>query len=204
MLVVTGAVAEAQQQANKVPRIGYLTLASPSPNLARREAFLEGLRHLGYVEGQNIMIEYRYAEEQKQNSLISLKVKLVFFKVDVIAAGGTQVNLIAKKATGTIPIVMLNSDDPLGSGLVESLARPGGNVTGLSTISQELSGKRLELFREAFPKVRRLALPVVHCERSGFSRNAGSGADFQFFKIQRKWLEISTYRGFEQHTCSGN
>ena len=188
ILFAVGIIAEAQQQANKVPRIGYLTLASPSPNLARREAFLEGLRHLGYVEGQNIMIEYRYAESRSER-LPNLAAELVGLKVDVIAAGGTQVNLVAKKATGTIPIVMLNSDDPLGSGLVESLARPGGNVTGLSTISQELSGKRLELFREAFPKVRRLAVLWYTASDPAF-RETQAAALTLGFKIQS--LEIRT------------
>jgi putative ABC transport system substrate-binding protein len=156
--------------------------------LARREAFLEGLRNLGYVEGQNIMIEYRYAESRSER-LPDLAAELVGLKVDVIVAGGTQVNLVAKKATGTIPIVMLNSDDPLGSGLVESLARPGGNVTGLSTISQELSGKRLELFREAFPKVRRLAVLWYIASDPAF-RETQAAALTLGFKIQS--LEIRT------------
>jgi ABC-type uncharacterized transport system substrate-binding protein len=156
VLLAVAVIAEAQQP-RKVPVIGYLTLASASSNLPRREAFREGLRNLGYVEGQNIIIEYRYAESRAER-LHELAADLVGLKVDIIVAGGTQVNLAAKKATGTIPIVMANADDPVGSGLVESLARPGNNVTGLSTMSVELGGKRLELFREAFPKVRRLAV----------------------------------------------
>jgi ABC-type uncharacterized transport system substrate-binding protein len=156
VLLAVAVIAEAQQP-RKVPVIGYLTLASASSNLPRREAFREGLRNLGYVEGQNIIIEYRYAESRAER-LHELAADLVGLKVDIIVAGGTQVNFAAKKATGTIPIVMANADDPVGSGLVESLARPGNNVTGLSTMSVELGGKRLELFREAFPKVRRLAV----------------------------------------------
>jgi putative ABC transport system substrate-binding protein len=145
------------QQSRKIPRVGYLTLASASSNLPRREAFRDGLRNLGYIEGQNINIEYRYADS-KTDRLSELAADLVRLQVDVIVAGGTQVNLAAKKATSTIPIVMANADDPLGSGLVQSLAKPGGNVTGLSSMSLELNGKRLELLREAFPKARRLAV----------------------------------------------
>ncbi len=156
VMLTTVSFAEAQQAA-KIPRIGYLTLASAAANLPRREAFLEGLRNLGYIEGQNIVIEYRYADSNAER-LAELAADFVRLKVDLIVAGGTQVNLVAKKATGTIPIVMANADDPVGSGLIESLARPGGNVTGLSSMSAELNSKRLELFREAFPKIRTLAV----------------------------------------------
>ena len=155
-VLVTVAPAGAQQS-RKIPRIGYLTLASLSSNLPRRDAFVAGLRDLGYVEGQNINIDYRYAES-KAERLSELAADLVRLNVDVIVAGGTQVNVIAKKATSTIPIVMTNTDDPVGSGLVESLGRPGGNVTGLSSMSVELNGKRLELFKEAFPKVHNLGV----------------------------------------------
>jgi putative tryptophan/tyrosine transport system substrate-binding protein len=107
------------QQTTKIPRIGYLTLASPTSNLSRREAFRDGLRNLGYIEGQNINIEYRYADS-RTDRLPELAADLVRLQVDVIVAGGTQVNLAAKKATSTIPIVMANTDDPLGSGLVKA------------------------------------------------------------------------------------
>src|SRR5215510_4424501 len=148
--------AEAQQP-KKIPRIGYLGQGAPSPNSPNLEAFREGLRQLGYVEGQNIIIEYRYAESRTER-FPELAADLVRLKVDIIVATGTRANLAAKKATSTIPIVMAVSSDPLGSGLVESLARPGGNVTGFSSMGADLSGKRLELFREAFPKVRCLAV----------------------------------------------
>jgi len=150
-------LAKAQQPAGKVPRIAYLTFGSSSSSAPRREAFREGLRKLNYIEGQNIIVEYRYADS-KADLLAEQIAELIQLKVDVIVAGGTQANVEVKKATSTIPIVIANSDDPLGSGLVESLARPGGNATGLSSMSQELSGKRLELFKEVFPKVRRLAV----------------------------------------------
>jgi len=167
------------QQHGKIPRIGYLTLASSSSNLPRREAFREGLRHLGYIEGQNINIEYRYADSRTER-LSELVADLVRLEVDVIVAGGTQVNLAAKKATGTIPIVMANADDPLGSGLVESLARPGTNVTGLSSMSLELTGKRLELLREAFPKIRRLAVLWHTLSNPAFKETQGAAAPLGF------------------------
>jgi putative ABC transport system substrate-binding protein len=156
LLLASVHLAEAQQS-KKVPRIGYLTLGSISSSSPRREAFREGLRNLGYVEGQNIIVEYRYADG-KTERLPELASEMVRLNLDVIVAGGTQVNLAVKKATDKIPIVMANTDDPLGSGLVDSLARPSRNITGFSSMSQELSGKRLELFREAFPKVRRVAV----------------------------------------------
>jgi putative ABC transport system substrate-binding protein len=170
--------AEAQQAA-KIPRIGYLTLASASSNLPRREAFLHGLRNLGYIEGQNVNIEYRYANS-RTDRLPELAADLVRIQVDVIVAGGTQVNLAAKKATNTIPIVMANADDPLGSGLVQSLARPGANVTGLSSMSLELNGKRLELFREAFPKVRRLAVLWHTLSNPAFRETQAAAAPLGF------------------------
>src|SRR5262252_9500205 len=145
------------QQPKKIPRIGYLSLGSVSSSLPRREAFREGLRNLGYVEGQNITIEYGYAESNAER-LANLANAMVHGKLDVIVAGGTQVNLAVKKITDTIPVVMANTDDPLGSGLVESLAKPGKNITGLSSMSLELDGKRLELLTQAFPKVRRLGV----------------------------------------------
>jgi putative ABC transport system substrate-binding protein len=166
MLLALCAFAEAQQ-AKKIPRIGYLSLGSASSSSPRREAFREGLRNLGYVEGQNIIIEYGYAESNAER-LADLANDMVRLKLDVIVAGGTQVNLAVKKTTDTIPIVMANTDDPLGSGLVESLARPGKNITGLSSMSQELSGKRLELLKESFPKVRRLGVLWYTPSNSGF------------------------------------
>src|SRR5213595_2221995 len=147
--------AEAQQAA-KVARIGYL-----SPNLAAsphpREAFLQGLRDLGYVEGRNLVIEYRDAEG-KVERLPALAAELVALKVDVIVASGTLAALAAKQATKTVPIVFSPAGDPVGSGLVASLAQPGGNVTGLSAFAPELVGKRLELLKQTIPGVSRVAV----------------------------------------------
>src|SRR5215468_9999430 len=132
-------IAEAQQL-KKVPRIGYLSATSPSVNPTRIEAFRHGLRELGYVEGKNIVIEWRYGEE-KLDRLPALAAELVRLKVDVIVTRGPASTRAAKQATVTIPIVMAQDDDPVGSGFVASLARPGGNITGLSTLAPELSGK---------------------------------------------------------------
>ena len=138
------------QQPTKVPRIGFLVAVSPSASAARAEAFRQGLRELGYVEGKNIVIESRYAEG-KLNRLPALAAELVRLKVDIIVTAGGQATRAAKEATPTIPIIMTNDPDPVGSGFVASLARPGGNITGLSTVAPELSGKRLELLREVVP-----------------------------------------------------
>ena len=156
VLLAVAAIAEAQQ-AKKVPRIGYLTGSSPSARSARIEAFGQGLRELGYVEGKNIVIEYRYAEG-KLDRMTELAADLVRLNVEVIVTGGPLVTRAAKEATTTIPIVMTQDADPVGSGFVASLARPGGNITGLSTLSPEINGKRLELLKEIVPKLSRVAV----------------------------------------------
>jgi putative tryptophan/tyrosine transport system substrate-binding protein len=150
--------AEAQQP-KKISRIGYLSSAEPARDSARAEAIRLALRELGYIEGQNIVIEYRYAGG-KFDRLTDLAAELVRLKVDIIVvAGGDDVIRAAKNATKTIPIVMVGLGiDPVKAGLVESLARPGGNVTGLTNLGPELGGKRLELFKEAVPKLARVAV----------------------------------------------
>ena len=151
-------IAEAQQP-KKVPRIGYLSASDPASESTRSEAILLALRELGYIEGQNIAIEYRYAEG-KFDRLPDLAAELVRLKVDIIVvAGGNRTVRAAKNATKTIPIVMTGGGiDPVEVGLVESLAHPGGNVTGLTNLPSELGGKRLELLREAVPKLARVAV----------------------------------------------
>jgi putative ABC transport system substrate-binding protein len=148
--------AEAQQPA-KTPRIGILMSGSPEPRRAVLEAFREGLRDLGYVEGKNIAIEYRYSEGRDER-LPELAAELVRLKVDIIVTSGIPPPLAAKKATKTIPIVMGVVGDAIGTGLVDSLARPGGNVTGLTLLGPELSGKRLEILKETLPKLSRVAV----------------------------------------------
>jgi putative ABC transport system substrate-binding protein len=159
-LIVAGALlaapfaAEAQQAA-KIARIGYLR-SSLGDNPHPPEAFRQGLRDLGYVEGRNLVIEYREADG-KAERLLARAAELVALKVDVIVASGTLAALAAKQATRTLPIVFSPAGDPVGSGLVTSLARPGGNVTGLSAFAPELVGKRLELLKQAVPGVGRVA-----------------------------------------------
>jgi len=155
-LLAAPLAAEAQQAA-KIARIGYLA-ASLAANPHLREAFRQGLHDLGYVEGRNVAIEYRDAEG-KYDRLPALAAELVALKVDVILAGGTPQALAAKQATRTLPIVFLGVTDPVTSALVTSLARPGGNATGLSMLaSPEIVGKRLELLTQAVPGVTRVAV----------------------------------------------
>ncbi len=158
-VVISGWVnlAAAQQQTGKIHRIGYLAGASLAAIPERVEAFRQGLRELGYVEGKNIVIEFRWAGG-KLARIPALAAELVHRKVDVIVTVGTLSTRAAKKATSTIPIVMAQDPDPIRNGFVASLARPGGNVTGLSKLFSELSGKRLELLRETIPKLSRLAI----------------------------------------------
>jgi putative ABC transport system substrate-binding protein len=156
LAISLGVAAEAQQPA-RIPRIGILIAASTSFYSARVEALRQRLRELGYVEGKNIVIEYRYAEG-KLERLPDLAAELVRLKVNVIVTAPTQAALAAKKASATIPIVFTDiASDPAGIGLVSSLARPGGNITGLNVMAPDLNGKRLELLKEAFPKVARVA-----------------------------------------------
>jgi putative tryptophan/tyrosine transport system substrate-binding protein len=147
------------QQPKKVPRIGYLSTTDLSRESARSEAIRLGLRERGFIEGQNIAFEYQYAEG-KLDRLPALAAELVRLQVDIIVvAGGATVIRPVMNATKTIPIVMLTGgDDPVEAGLVESLARPGGNVTGITNLSRELGGKRLELLKEAVPKLVRVAV----------------------------------------------
>jgi len=149
-------VAHAQGPA-KIPRIGYLGGSSYTANLARFDAFRQGLRDLGYTEGKNIVIDWRYAEG-KLDRLPALAAELVRLKVDVIVSAAPPITRAAKQASATIPIVMAFDDDPVGSGFVASLARPGGNITGLSSLSPEMTGKQLELLKEIIPNLSRVGV----------------------------------------------
>jgi len=152
----TAPFAAKAQQATQVARIGCLA-TNPAISTRLREAFVQGLRDLGYIEGRNLVIEYRDADG-KVERLPALAAELVALKVDVIVASGTLAALAARRATKTLPIVFSPAGDPVGSGLVTSLARPGGNVTGLSAFAPELVGKRLELLKEAVPGISRVAV----------------------------------------------
>jgi len=157
-LTLSGAVVHAQQE-KKVSRIGYLSDSAPARETARSEAMGLALRELGYIEGNNIVMEYRYAAG-KVDRAPELASELVRLKVDIILiAGGPTQSRAAKNATTTIPIIMMGDGaDPVETGLVESLARPGGNVTGITLLNRELGGKRLELLKEAVPKLARVAV----------------------------------------------
>jgi len=147
----------AAQQANKPPRIGFLGAAFRTSNPARHEAFRQGLRALGWVEGKNITIEYRFADG-KRDRLLELAYELVNLKVELIVTGGPAPTRAVKEANIAVPIVMGFDNDPVGSGFVASLARPGGNITGLSTLSPEISGKQLELLKETDRRLVRVAV----------------------------------------------
>ena len=148
--------AEMQAEA-KLPRIGYMIAVTPAASANRVKEFQQGLRELGYIEKKNIALDYRYADG-KLDRLPALARELVQLKVDVIVTAGGQATRAAKQATSTIPIVMTNDADPVGSGFIASLARPGGNITGLSTLAPELGGKRLEILREIISKLSRVAV----------------------------------------------
>jgi putative ABC transport system substrate-binding protein len=181
------------QQAKKVPRIGVL---SSNPSFASFPGFRQGLRELGYVEGKNIIIEYPKAEGNFTGAP-ARAAELMRLKVDVIVTAGATNTRAAKEATTTIPIVFLQDPDPVGNGFVTSLARPGGNITGLSSMTADLSGKRLELLKEVLPKLSRVAV-------LGNSANAGNGTQLreteraaEAFKMPLQYLDILSPKDIE-------
>jgi putative ABC transport system substrate-binding protein len=186
--------AEAQQP-KKIPRIGFLW-ASRGASPAARAGIHQGLRNLGYIDGQNVTIEYRYAEG-KFERLPVLAAELVRLNVDVIVTGGSTATRAAKEATSTIPIVMTNDNDPVASGFVASLARPGGNITGLSTLRPEISGKRLELLKETVPGLSRVA--VFGASDNPGNPQALSEAELaaSALKIQLQYLDIRSPKDIE-------
>jgi putative ABC transport system substrate-binding protein len=147
----------AAQQAKQVPRIGYLAAVSASADAPRLQAFRQGLRDLGYVEGQNIVVDYRH-EDREFERLPRLAAELVGLKIDLLVAVTTNAALAAKQAAGTIPIVFMGVTDPISAGLAQTLARPGGNSTGITNMAAVLAGKRLELLKEMIPGVARVAV----------------------------------------------
>jgi ABC-type uncharacterized transport system substrate-binding protein len=186
----------AAQQPTKVPRIGFLASSSSSANAARVEAFRKGLRELGYVEGKNIVIEYRYAEG-KLDRLRELAAELVRLKVDVIVASGSTSTGAVKEVTTTIPIIMGFTNDPVGNGFVASLARPGGNITGLSTLAPEISGKQLELLKEIAPGLSRVAV----LGNSTTPGNAQARREIELaagaLKVQLQYLDVLATKDIE-------
>jgi putative ABC transport system substrate-binding protein len=180
--------AEAQQP-TKTSRIAFINASSPSAILARYEAFRHGLRELGYVEGKNITIEYRYAEG-KLDRLREIMAELVRLKVDLIVTAGPSATRAAKEATSSIPIVMALDYDPIGNGFVASLARPGGNITGLSAVYPEMSGKQLELLKEIVPGLAQVAVigtstqpGNAHAVRETELAAAGFGVKLQYLDV---------------------
>src|SRR5215831_2570834 len=175
------------QQTTKIFGIGFLT--GGGHDSGRNEAFRQGLRELGYVEGRNIVIQWR-AAERKPGGLAALATELVRLKVDVIVVTGLGDLRAAKEATATIPIVMVVDSDPVRSGFIASLARPGGNITGLSTLAPELSGKRLELLKETVPRLSRVAA-------FGTSTSVGTGQELTevelaagVFGVKLQYLDV--------------
>ena len=195
LLFALSSLAQAQQP-KTVARIGYLETTPIAANLARIEAFREGLRELGYIEGKNIVLELRTAEG-KADRLPALAAELVRLKVDVIVTGGPAGTRIAKKATSTIPVVMTFDNDPVGSGFAASLARPGGNITGLSVMAPEISGKQLEFLKEIVPKLSRLTV-VGSSAEPGYAQTlkeaelvAGT------LKVQLHYLDVTAPKDIE-------
>ncbi len=180
--------AEGQAPA-KLPRIGFLTAVPLSVMSARTEAFRQGLRELGYVEGKSIVIEWRSAEGMPDR-LPSLAAELVRLKVDVIVTGGPSATRPAKAATETIPIVITNDGDPVANGFVASLARPGGNITGLSTLSPEVYGKQLELLREIVPRLARVAVLGTSSDPGNAQALRETERAAQALRVQLQYLDI--------------
>jgi putative tryptophan/tyrosine transport system substrate-binding protein len=195
-LLAKPAAAASQPAGQKIPRIGYLDGARSLSANARVEAFRDGLRALGYVEGKSVAIEWRFADG-KADRLSGLAAELVRLKVDVIVTGGAGATGPAKQATATIPIVMAQDSDPVESGFVTSLARPGGNVTGLSTLHPELSVKRLEILKEMRPKLSRVAVFGT----SSWAGNARALREIeraaQTLRLQLQYADVSRPADFD-------
>jgi putative ABC transport system substrate-binding protein len=189
MLLALSLPAQAQQP-KKIAKIGYLVPGTPAVGADLLEAFRQGLRELGYVEGKTFVLEVRYGEARAER-LPELARELVGLKVDVIVAATDVATAAVKRETQTIPTVMANSTDPVGTGFVASLARPGGNVTGLSTMSPELSGKRLELLREVVPGLSRVAFlwnPDVRGAMFDYKETEGAARSL---RLQHQSVEVS-------------
>jgi putative ABC transport system substrate-binding protein len=186
------------QQAKKIPRIGFLSSGTPSTSSPYRDAFQQGLRGLGYVEGKNILIEYRFAEG-KLDRIPDLTTELVGLKVDVIVVASSSSARAAKKITTTVPIVMASAGNPFGEGLIASFARPGGNVTGLTNLASDLGTKRLELLKQIFPGLTRVAVlpgPIrPGAERRDLKEMQNVAPSL---KLQLQILEVSTADDFER------
>ena len=198
--VICGVGVEAQQP-TKIPRIGYVNASSASLTPARIEAFRRGMRELGYVEGKNIVIEWRFADG-KLDRLPAACGRASASQGRHHRHGGPTVTRPAKEATSTIPIVMTHDDDPVGTGFVASLARPGGNITGLSTLAPELSGKRLEILKEIVPRLSRVAVLGTSTEPG----NAQTLKEIELaagaFKVKLQYLDVLSRQGYRDRIRS--
>jgi len=183
-------------QTPKNPRIGFLVAGPASAVSSRVDAFRQGLRERGYIEGKTIVVEYRYGEG-KADRLSDLAAELVLHKVNVIVTAGSQATRPAKEATTTIPIVMAQDNDPVGSGFINSLAYPGGNITGLANLTTELTGKQLELLREIIPKLTHVAVLRDLTEPSTPPAVRQTDIAAQALGMQRYYLDIRSTSDFE-------
>jgi ABC-type uncharacterized transport system substrate-binding protein len=202
LLSVIGAIsmglcssASAQQPKN-IPHVGYLTISSFSSNVARNDAFRRGMRELGYVEGKNIVIEWRSGEGKVERKS-ELVAELVRLRVDVLVTSGPTMTRAAQQATATIPIVMAFDPDPVGNGFIASLARPGRNITGLSSLSPELSGKQLELLKEIVPRLSRVAVLGTSAEPGNALTLREIELAAAAFGVKLQYLEIADPRDIE-------
>jgi ABC-type uncharacterized transport system substrate-binding protein len=195
MLLTPCTPTQAQQQP-KIPRIGFLFVSSLSSNSARIDAFKQGLRDRGYSEGKNIVIEWRSAEGRPEH-VPALAAELARLKIDLIVTAGPAATRPAKEATVTMPIVMAQDTDPVGNGFVASLARPGGNITGLSTLSPELSGKQLELLKEIVPKLSRMAVLGISTRPGNAQALKEVELAAAAFKTQLQYFDILELKDIE-------
>lgn len=185
------------QPPTQVPRIVYLTGTDRSAPSARAEAFRQGLHDLGYIEGKNIVIEWRSAEG-KPERMSELTTELVRLKVDlIVSAGGAPTTRVAKEATVTIPIVMAQDGDPVGSGFVATLARPGGNITGLSTLAPEISGKHLELLKETVPRLSRVAVFGTSTRLGTAQQRRETELAAGAFGVKLQYLDVLDHKDIE-------
>jgi putative ABC transport system substrate-binding protein len=181
------------QQPKKIPHVGYLTISSLTSNAARNEAFRQGMRELGYVEGKNIVIEWRSGEGKVERKS-ELVAELVRLRVDVIVTSGPTMTRAAQQATATIPIVMAFDPDPVRNGFIASLARPGRNITGLSSLSPELSGKQLEILKEIVPQLSRMAVLGTSAEPGNAETLKEIELAAEAFGVKLQYLEIADSR----------
>ena len=194
--VIGGAAIAQLQQPKKIPRIGVLVGGSAASDSARIEALRQGLRELGYVEEKNIAMDYRYAEG-KPDRLNGLAADLVRQKVDIIVTAGPAATSAAKAATNAIPIVMAQVNDPIGAGFVANLVRPGGNITGLSVMAPELSGKQLELLKEVAPRVSRVAVLGTSTQPGNPKTLKETEVAAQGLKVQLRYFDVGSARDLD-------